>query len=239
MHVVHVIRREFDVERQLCDGVGERGVAHAGLDVGDAVVEVDLEDVVHACRRDDHAVLERDAPAGQSGAGAARDDLHVALGQERDDLHDLLGERREDDGARRGAGDGEAVAVVDEQLRRVGDDALRRGDRFRVRSMSEGACCGGHVAMIVLRDRFATQYAAYFQKGQLMAEEMQNQGQQPTGPGDRAGRAGAARRARASHVLRQRLPHPHVGRGSRHRPRLQHAQPESQPAGRRSSCCSR
>ncbi len=50
------------------DGFGKLSVPHAGLDVGDAIVDVDLENSIHPRSGDDDAVVESDASAGQSGA---------------------------------------------------------------------------------------------------------------------------------------------------------------------------
>lgn len=72
--------------RQKGGGVGEGGVADAGLNVGDAIFQVDRQDAVHLGDRDDHAQVERDASAGETRAAAARDDLRVVL---RDGLHHL------------------------------------------------------------------------------------------------------------------------------------------------------
>src|SRR5947207_3293356 len=48
-------------------------VHEAGLDDGDLVVLVDLEDAIHPHERDDDAALGGEAPAGEPGARAARD----------------------------------------------------------------------------------------------------------------------------------------------------------------------
>ena len=67
------------------DGVGELRVSDARLDVGDAIFQIDLENAIHAGGGDDDAVLERDASAGQAGAGAAGNDRDIQFRQELDD----------------------------------------------------------------------------------------------------------------------------------------------------------
>ncbi len=101
-------------------GVGELGISDAGLDVCDAVFQVDLQDPVHAAGGDDDAgmpaVVEGDASAGQAGAAAARDDGDVMLGEEADDGLDVLWRVAEDHGGRAVAGEGEAVGLEDGHL---------------------------------------------------------------------------------------------------------------------------
>ena len=52
-----------------------------GLDDGDEVLAVDLEDPVHRRERDRQAALDPGRAAGQAGAGAARDDRDAMLGR--------------------------------------------------------------------------------------------------------------------------------------------------------------
>ena len=90
MNIMHIIRREIDVQRQLRHRIAQCGVAHAGFDVGHTILQIDPQDFVHPRGRDDHAVLVRNTSAGQPGARSARDDLDIALRQQLHDPHDVI-----------------------------------------------------------------------------------------------------------------------------------------------------
>ncbi len=62
------------------NGTREGEVDDAGLDVGEAVAEVDLEDLVHAGEGELDAGGDGDDAAGESGAGAAGEDGEVVFG---------------------------------------------------------------------------------------------------------------------------------------------------------------
>ena len=108
-------RRRRDVE-----------VDHAGLDHGDAIDRVDLEDAGQPVERDDDAVDVRHRPAGQAGAAAAGDERHAGLGAQAHDRDDLVGRVRQDDGARTRPERRQAVRLEGGQAGRRGDDPGRR-----------------------------------------------------------------------------------------------------------------
>ena len=88
------------------------------------LVEVDLEDAVHARERDDDAAGHRRRAAGEPRPGAARDERHaLAVARAEDGLH-LLRRAGQDDELGNRAMPGEAVALVDAELLRLRDDVL-------------------------------------------------------------------------------------------------------------------
>src|SRR5439155_24157101 len=95
------------------------------LDDGIAVAEVDFVDLAHARQRDHDAAADRQATAGEAGTGAARHERQVQLVAELDDRGDLFGRGRENDGVGPGPLDRVAVALVDDEFTRGGDDAAR------------------------------------------------------------------------------------------------------------------
>jgi hypothetical protein len=100
-------------------------VGDAGLDDNALGLEVDLEDPVHPGERDHDAVGDRQRAPREPGAGAARDERDpLAVARAHDRLH--LGRRggQRDEGGER-APAGEAVAVVDLELRRLGEHVRR------------------------------------------------------------------------------------------------------------------
>ncbi len=60
------------VEAVLRDGLAQLQVDDAGLDQRGQVLDVDLEDALHARHGDEHAAHGRDGAAAEAGAGAAR-----------------------------------------------------------------------------------------------------------------------------------------------------------------------
>ncbi len=88
------------------------------------LVEVDLEDPVHPCERHDDSARHRRRAAGQPGARAARDERHaLARAGPQHRLH-VLRRAGEHDELGNGAMPREAVALVDPELLRLGDDML-------------------------------------------------------------------------------------------------------------------
>ena len=98
--------------------VGEPDIDHARLHHGVAVAEIDLQDLLHPREHDHHAAADRQAAAGQAGAGPARQERHVVSVAEPHDLGDLLGRARKDHHVGAVLLDHEAVALVDDQVRR-------------------------------------------------------------------------------------------------------------------------
>ena len=107
-------------------------VDDAGLDDGDAIDRIDLQDARQPVQRDDDAVDVRHGPAGQAGAAAAGHERHPGFRAEPDDGDDLVARLRQHDGAGTGAKRGEPVGLERGQAGRGGDDARGRqhaGDR--------------------------------------------------------------------------------------------------------------
>src|SRR5262249_17361646 len=96
--------------------VGEPEVDDAGLDDGEAVAVIDLEDALHAGQGDDHAAANGQAAAGEAGAGAAGEEGDVQVVADLHHPDDLLGAGGEDHHVGGALLDGVAVALVDEQL---------------------------------------------------------------------------------------------------------------------------
>ncbi|MNF43929.1 hypothetical protein D3C85_495470 [compost metagenome] len=93
-------------------GLGNRQVAHAGLDPGEAPGRVDLEDLVEARQHQQDALFQRQGAAGQAGAGTARHHRHAALVAELEQTLDLLDALGQHHQHRRGAVGREAIAFV-------------------------------------------------------------------------------------------------------------------------------
>ena len=104
-----------------------------GLHGHRAVLEVDLEDLVHQLDVDDDPVPKRHRAVGEPRAAGARDDRDALAVGELDDLGDLLGRGREHDGV-----GGELLPTVDrerrgdagavEARRAAGEDVLLAAD---------------------------------------------------------------------------------------------------------------
>ena len=107
------------------DRVAQRRVAHARLHVRNAILQIDLEDAVHLHCRDDHAVVERHASAGQAGPRAAGNDLRIVLDQRFENSDDLIVVDGKTHCRRTRFGDREPVGFIDKQLVRIGDDPIR------------------------------------------------------------------------------------------------------------------
>ena len=75
-------------------------IDHPGLDDGAHVVDVDLQDAVHARQADEHAAMRRDRAARQTRARAAGRVRHPEPIARPNHQADLLGGQRKDDGER-------------------------------------------------------------------------------------------------------------------------------------------
>ena len=111
-----------------------------------AVLDVDLDDAVHAREADDDGVLGRQGAARQRGAGAARHHLIPFWLQYLRTLRHLLGRARQHDGKRNAPVGGERVGlerapalllgdhgVGAEQLLELLDDRTAAGEHGRIR----------------------------------------------------------------------------------------------------------
>lgn len=80
------------------DGAGEDRVDDAGFGDGDAVDRVDLQDAVHLDQGEDEAAVDGVGGAGESGAGALRDDGDAEGGGGPHDVLHLFGGAGQHDG---------------------------------------------------------------------------------------------------------------------------------------------
>lgn len=107
-------------------GGGDGGIDHAGLDDGETLGGVDAEDAVEAVERDHESTGDGRGAAGQAGAAAAGHEGELLLVAETDEGDDLGLSLGDDDGERRGAEGGEAVAFIGGELGRSGEHARGR-----------------------------------------------------------------------------------------------------------------
>lgn len=108
-------------------GVLQREIDDAGLQDGDAVARVDLDDSVHLREGDDDAALDGDCAASEAGAGAAGDDGDAVGVGEDDSGGDLIGGGGEDDSVWAVSLDGGVILVAGEILRRPEHVVLAEG----------------------------------------------------------------------------------------------------------------
>ena len=116
------------IEAGLLDRLRHREIGDAGLDHGDAVVEVDLADALELGHAEQHAVAERQRAARQRGPGPARhhlDAFAVAVGEHGGDLR--RGLRQHHHHGQLAIG-GEPVALVGPHRLFRGDHAFARHD---------------------------------------------------------------------------------------------------------------
>ena len=116
------------IKAGLLDRLGQRQVGDPGLGHDAAIVVIDVEDAVELGHAEQYAVGQRQGPARQRGAGAARHDLDaqiLAIAQHRRDLFDP---RRQHDDQRQLAIGGQPVALIGPPLGLGDDDALARHD---------------------------------------------------------------------------------------------------------------
>ena len=115
---------------------GEIEVDDAGLDPGDPVVGVDLEDPVHLGHGDHDRRAERDGPAGEAGPGAARyDTAPVCGGDPHDRLH-LGGVDGKADRPGHPAVEHRSVVAEQGPLGRIESDTVRRQCRLQLAEQS-------------------------------------------------------------------------------------------------------
>ncbi|MCY1538665.1 hypothetical protein D9M68_742170 [compost metagenome] len=104
------VRRVVQVKRR--GSLGNRQIAHTGLDTSEASGRVDFENPAEACQHQQDALFQRQRTAGQAGTGAARDHWHltlVAYLQQGLHLLQTLGQHHQH---RRGAIGRQAIAFV-------------------------------------------------------------------------------------------------------------------------------
>ncbi len=107
------------------DGAGEDGVDDAGLDDGDPLDRVDLEDAVHLDEREDDAAVGGVGRPGQPGAGPLRNDGDAQRGGgPHDVLHLLDGAGQDDDGGGAALAEARHVGGVGGGDVGVGEDRL-------------------------------------------------------------------------------------------------------------------
>ena len=93
-------------------GLGDRQVAYTGLDPGEAPFAVDFENLIEARHHQQNALLQRQCPPGQAGAGTACHHRHATGMAKLEQLLDLLDALGQHHQHRRGAVGREAVALV-------------------------------------------------------------------------------------------------------------------------------
>ncbi len=98
----------------------EPGIDHAGLHDRVAVAKVDLLDRLHPRQNEHQPAANRQAPAGQARARAARHDRNVELIGDSNAPSHFVGRSRERNDVGRVLFDDKAVALVNDQLRVVG-----------------------------------------------------------------------------------------------------------------------
>ena len=118
-------------------GLADVEVDDAGLDNGQAVLDVHLQDATHAGHGDGDAALGRDGAAAEAGAGATGHYRQVEAADYLHHLRHLLGGGRQDYGLGEAALDGGVVLVDQEVFGRVQDvllpdDGLELADQLAV-----------------------------------------------------------------------------------------------------------
>ena len=101
------------------DGACDREIRHARLDDDPLAREIDLEDPVHPCDRDDDPLRHGQRAARETGAGTARDERDALAGAEAQHRPHLVGRARQDDTRRLRAPAREPVALVGRQVLRL------------------------------------------------------------------------------------------------------------------------
>ncbi|MND97322.1 hypothetical protein D3C80_896400 [compost metagenome] len=104
------VRRVIEVEGRR--RLGNRQVAHAGLDAGEAPGGADFEDAVEARHHQQDALFQRQGAAGETCAGASGHYWNPEFMAGLQELLDLLDALRQHHQHGRGAVGGEAVAFV-------------------------------------------------------------------------------------------------------------------------------
>ena len=99
-------------------------IGHAGLDGHLEILEVDIENRSHAAETDDDTIGDGERPAGEPGAGAARDKRHIRLDARAHRLCHLLGCHREDDGRGGHPPSSEPIACIGLHGRGSGDEPV-------------------------------------------------------------------------------------------------------------------
>ncbi len=144
------------------DGPGQSGVDHAGLDDGDAVDRVDLQDPVHLRQGEHDAAVGGVRGAGQPGAGTLRDDRDAQGGGGAHHVLDLFGRTGQHDHGR-GAGRAEARHVVGVGGRDVGVGEDRLGGEAAEQEVDQVAGRSGVLGAV----RFDTAHDHRFAPGAI------------------------------------------------------------------------
>src|SRR5690606_30275600 len=110
----------------------EAQVDQSGLDHRVAVLEVDVLDLPHTVQVDDEAIDERSRSAAEPRPRPARHEGQAVAAAPVDDEESLIPRLEEHDRERRVLVEREAVALVDAELARVGDQAIGRDPRFEL-----------------------------------------------------------------------------------------------------------
>ena len=107
------------------EGTSQLEVGYARLRYGEAIAEVDLDDLFHSGQHHHHAAPDRQTSSGQTRPGPTRNYRHVVLVGKLDDFGNLLGRPGKDHYVRPVLLDRERVALVDRQVRPGREHVLR------------------------------------------------------------------------------------------------------------------
>ena len=152
----------------MVDRLRDRKIGDAGLDHGDAIVEIDGADAIELGHAEQDAVAERQRAARQRGPRPARHDLDalaMAIGEHGGDL---LGRFRQHHHHRKLAIGGEPIALIGPHRLLGGDDALARHDALERRDDLGAAGehrrigvghCNGHRISSASSQRFSDYYS--------------------------------------------------------------------------------
>jgi hypothetical protein len=139
------------VEAIATDGLRHPIINHPRLHNDLVVVVVDVDDLAHHRSRDQHAFLDRQCPAGESGARSTGDKGYVMVVANFDDSGDFLGGARQDNDRGTFAVAGQTVTFIDEQFLFAAHHGTFADDRhkgFDQRPPIAGGwglnCCDGH-----------------------------------------------------------------------------------------------
>ena len=114
------------VEAAMGNRLGDREIGHARLHHGDPVGEIDLADAVEPRHPEQHAVTQRQGPAGQRGAGPAGNHLDpVGMAIAEHARHLVDGSRQHHHHGKLAIG-GETVGFIGPHLALGGNDPLAR-----------------------------------------------------------------------------------------------------------------
>jgi len=105
----------------------QRDVHDTGLDDRESFDRVDRQDARESIEADEHDVV-RQRTTGQASAGAARHERNTVFGEQPNDCYEFIARSRKDAEAWLLRVTGQAIAPVDDELVRTGQDTARADD---------------------------------------------------------------------------------------------------------------